>query len=185
MLLSDRCIGEALASGELRVEPLPEPGRIQPASLELTLSEDWAQWAGAWNAVIRPGGDGDQNGWCGANRFRAESVEIKPQQFLLAATTEAVCLAPTLAARVEGKSSFGRCGLAIHATAGFIDPGFQGRVTLELFNFNAFPIELKAGMPICQLALFRLSSAAVRPYGHPELGSHYQHQNGATPPSWR
>jgi dCTP deaminase len=85
-----------------------------------------------------------------------------------------------LVARIEGKSSLGRLGLIVHATAGFVDPGFHGTLTLEITNFNSVPIVLRPGLPIAQLSFMTLDQAAERPYGHPDLGSHYQRQVDAT-----
>jgi len=105
---------------------------------------------------------------------------------VLGSTIERVTLGPTLAARLEGKSSLGRLGILVHSTAGFIDPGFSGHVTLELSNVNTLPIKLWVGMKIGQLCVFRLSSPAARPYGTVGLGSRYQGQAGpAESQSWK
>jgi len=93
---------------------------------------------------------------------------------------EAIGVCPSIAARVEGKSTLGRLGLVIHSTAGFVDPGFKGNITLEMTNINSRPIVLRAGMKICQVSFHQMSSAAERPYGHEKLGSHYQNQSGVT-----
>lgn len=148
----------------LEVRPTPEDWQFQPASLELTLSATFRDLYGhVWTASDP-----------------ADPQMIHPGQMLLGSTIEYVKIPNWLAARAEGKSSLGRRGLAVHITAGFIDPGFEGQITLELVNHGPKSIVLTPGMPICQLALFRLSSRAARPYGHPDLKSHYQGQTGPT-----
>ena len=109
-----------------------------------------------------------------------ESFVLHPGEFVLGATYEAVTLPDDIAARLEGKSSLGRLGLLTHSTAGFIDPGFSGHVTLELSNVATLPITLWPGMKIGQLCFFRLSSPAEHPYGSDKYGSRYQGQSGPT-----
>lgn len=182
MLLSDVHLVEEMARGGFGVDPEPEPERIQPASIDLLLAGEFAVYQ-----------DGPHMGYIDASpvsehanppmqRFKAEEYQLPPLGFALAHTLECIKLGPEFAARVEGKSTLGRRGLVIHATAGFIDPGFTGHVTLELFNCTRYPILLRAGMRICQLAVVPMSSAVKRPYGSPGLGSHYQGQTGATTP---
>jgi dCTP deaminase len=110
-----------------------------------------------------------------------EPFILHPGEFVLASTYEVVTLPDDVAGRLEGKSSLGRLGLLTHSTAGFIDPGFSGHVTLELSNVANLPIKLMPGMKIGQLCLFRLSSPAERPYGSGATGSRYQGQRGPTP----
>ncbi len=105
---------------------------------------------------------------------------LEPGEFILGSTIEAVSIPDHLACRFEGKSSLGRIGLTTHVTAGFVDPGFRGTITLEIKNENQFPIILKPGMFIGQLCFFRLNIHVDRPYGSDELGSHYQNQAGVT-----
>ena len=109
-----------------------------------------------------------------------EPFVLHPGEFVLGATYEHITLPDEVAARLEGKSSLGRLGLLTHSTAGFIDPGFSGHVTLELSNVATLPIKLWPGMKIGQLCFFRLSSAAEHPYGSAATGSHYQGQRGPT-----
>lgn len=160
MLLSDRDIHAAIDSGALGIDPL-DRSLIQPASIDLRLSEefrvDGELVTVPWSMVIVPGG------------------------FVLGCTLEHIALDADLAGRVEGKSSWGRLGLLVHATAGFVDPGFAGQITLELYNASPTPITLHPGEPIAQLCLMPLSSPALRPYGTPGLGSRYQGQTGPTP----
>lgn len=110
----------------------------------------------------------------------SESFVLHPGEFVLGATFEVVTLPDDIAARLEGKSSLGRLGLLTHSTAGFIDPGFSGHVTLELSNVATLPITLWPGMKIGQLCFFRLSSPAEHPYGSEKYGSRYQGQRGPT-----
>lgn len=98
----------------------------------------------------------------------------------LASTKETITLGPGYAAQIGGKSSLGRLGLTVHQTAGFIDPGFHGQITLELVNLGSRPIVLTEGMRIAQLTIWTLDQPAERPYGHAALGSHYQGQHGPT-----
>src|ERR687889_1383984 len=109
-----------------------------------------------------------------------EPFVIHPGEFCLGRTQERVELPDDLVSRIEGKSSLGRLGLIVHATAGFVDPGFRGSLTLEITNFNSVPIVLRPGLPIAQLSFMALDRPAERPYGHPELGSHYHGQTDAT-----
>lgn len=162
-MLSDQDILHAINIGELTISPLAD-NAVQPASVDLCL--------GPYLTTV----DG--------NTTHKIPHTMLPGEFLLASTVEEVHLSPSLAARVEGKSSIGRLGLAVHVTAGFIDPGFRGQITLELLNVSGRPIELRDRMRISQLSITRLSSPAVRPYGTPSLRSHYQGQSGPTP-SWR
>ena len=109
-----------------------------------------------------------------------ESFVIHPGEFCLGRTLEWVELPDDIVARIEGKSSLGRLGLIVHATAGFCDPGWKGTLTLELNNLTRVPIKLYPGLPIAQLSFMTLDRPALRPYGSPELGSHYQGQRAAT-----
>ncbi len=109
-----------------------------------------------------------------------ETFILHPGEFVLGSTYETITLPDDIAARVEGKSSLGRLGLLTHATAGFVDPGFTGHVTLELSNVATLPIVLHPGMKIGQLCFFQLSSASEHPYGSSVTGSHYQGQRGPT-----
>ena len=170
MMLSDRDIKRYLDSGELEIDPLTNPDlQIQPSSVDLTLS----------NTFIIPNlhiNRTDGQASISTNRqvkITDDSVfEIYPGDFVLASTRERIKLPDFLSARAEGRSSIGRLGLLIHLTAGFIDPGFNGCITLELCNLSKSTIALTPGMRICQLALFQLSSPCERPYGS-ERGSKY------------
>lgn len=163
MLLPDHHIQTAIESGEITVTPF-DPHMIQPASLDLRISD---QIIDTKNLDPHP--------------HTFTHYRLNPGVFALASTLETIHIPPHLAGRVEGKSSHGRRGLHIHATAGFIDPGFHGQITLELYNAGPDPIHITPGMPIAQLSLTTLTTPAARPYGSPGIGSHYQHQTGPTP----
>ncbi|NLF04688.1 MAG: dCTP deaminase [Actinomycetales bacterium] len=178
MLLSDRDIRAQLDSGRVVLDPY-EPGMIQPASIDVRLDRFFRLFDNHKYSVIDPAQEQPE---------LTRLVEVEPDQpfvlhpgeFVLAATYEQVTLPDDVAARLEGKSSLGRLGLLTHSTAGFIDPGFSGHVTLELSNVATLPITLWPGMKIGQLCFFRLSSPAEEPYGSARYGSRYQGQRGPT-----
>lgn len=176
-MLSDRDIRTALETGRLKIEPLGEKA-IQPASIDLRLGNSfWVFPAGEEPLdMYKPLVDGVDR-----QTVIADEFILQPNTFVLATTAERVTMPNDLVARIEGKSSLGRLGLFVHITAGFIDPGFGGNITLELLNVSGRPLKLTAGMKIAQLSLQELSSPAERPYGHPDLGSKYQGQTVATP----
>ncbi len=179
MLLSDRDIQAEIAAGRVQLEPF-ETEMVQPSSVDVRLDRyfrvfenhryphiDPAQEQPDLTRLVEPAGE--------------EPFILHPGEFALASTYEVVTLPDDVAGRLEGKSSLGRLGLLTHSTAGFIDPGFSGHVTLELSNVATLPIKLWPGMKIGQLCLFRLSSAAEHPYGSAKYGSRYQGQRGPTP----
>jgi dCTP deaminase len=169
----------------LVVYPPPEDIQFQPASLDLRLGNQFK-----WFEAPTDSGSLDPTvsypkEWVGTCTVpHVEGAEafymLEPGVFTLATTLEAVRMPSDLVARVEGKSSLGRLGLIIHATAGFIDPGFKGNITLEMMNLSPRPIALKIGMRICQLSFEKVDGRVERPYGHPSLGSKYQGQQGVT-----
>jgi dCTP deaminase len=178
-MLSDRDIRKALASDELQILPHVPDNAVQPASIDLHLANTFWVFPASEEVFdpfqpIEP--DAQKR-----EPVVAETFDIHPGQFVLASTTEHVTLSAALVARIEGKSSLGRLGLFVHITAGFIDPGFSGNITLELLNVSGRPLRLHAGMKIAQLSIQELTSPAERPYGHPDLGSKYQGQTVATP----
>lgn len=166
MILSDQDIYAELLDGGLSVTPPSPLSAFQPASLEVHLAD------AATRNLWYPDQFGDVE--------PAETWWLEPGEFALGSTVEKLALPSHLCAQVNGKSSLGRLGLLVHATAGFIDPGFQGQITLELKNLSNHTIALTREMAVAQLVFHRLSSPSQRPYGHPELGSHYQHQTGTT-----
>lgn len=166
MILSDVSLRNELEWGALVIDPPPADAAIQPASIDLHLG-DHIRWG--WDLDEKTDLDG------------VRSVFLGPGEFMLGHTAEHVSIPAHLVAVLNGKSSLGRLGLSIHITAGFIDPGFRGQITLELHNCSQRKVPLTAGMPIGQLVLMRLTEPAERPYGSPGLNSKYQNQAGATP----
>jgi dCTP deaminase len=175
VILSDRDIRAALQRHDdpLIVDPGFDPRRLQPASLELTLAADVLVDMG--EAGVHPSTLSED-----ATLRRGQFGLLHPGCFVLASTLETVRIPTDLVAQVNGKSSHGRRGLVIHQTAGFIDPGFRGQITLELHNVSLNPFRLTLGMPICQLVFFQMTSPAERPFGTEGLGSHFMGQQGPT-----
>jgi deoxycytidine triphosphate deaminase len=164
-MFGSHMIEEQMEQGRIKIEGSPplltgEAPYLQPVSYELTLGSEFAV------GFYRP--------------TNAINYWIKPGEFLLGHTTEVVTLSPEVAATVHGKSTLGRRGLAVHVTAGLIDPGFSGQITLEMVNHSEWDIELTPGMRICQVTFDFVTGGCV-PYGDPSMGNHYQNQRGATP----
>ena len=178
MLLSDRDIRAEVDAGRVALDPW-DPAMVQPSSVDVRLDAWFRLFDNHKYAVIDPAQDQSD-----LTRLIEvdpdEGFVLHPGEFVLGSTLETVTLPDDLAARVEGKSSLGRLGLLTHATAGFVDPGFSGHVTLELSNVATLPIRLWPGMKIGQLCFFRLSSPTEHPYGSAAYGSHYQGQRGPT-----
>ncbi|HIZ99419.1 MAG TPA: dCTP deaminase [Candidatus Janibacter merdipullorum] len=178
MLLSDRDIRAEIDGGRVVLDPW-DPAMIQPSSVDVRMDRYFRLFDNHKYPVIDPAADQPD-----LTRLidvdPAEGFVLHPGEFVLGSTLETVTLPDDLAARVEGKSSLGRLGLLTHATAGFVDPGFSGHVTLELSNVATLPIRLWPGMKVGQLCFFRLSSPAEHPYGSAAYGSHYQGQRGPT-----
>src|SRR6195952_2989157 len=178
MLLSDRDIKAQFATGRLGLDPL-DLEMVQPSSVDVRLDRVFRVFDNHKYAFIAPAEEQPE---------LTHLVEVAPDQpfilhpgeFVLGATYELITLPDDIAARLEGKSSLGRLGLLTHSTAGFIDPGFSGHVTLELSNVATLPIKLWPGMKIGQLCFIRLSSPAEKPYGSTEYSSRYQGQRGPT-----
>ncbi|HEY8766435.1 MAG TPA: dCTP deaminase [Dehalococcoidia bacterium] len=179
MLLSDGDIRKEIASGRITLEPW-DPEMVQPSSVDVRIDRyfrvfenhryphiDPAEEQPDLTRLVETPGD--------------EPFILHPGEFVLASTYEVVTLPDDVSARLEGKSSIGRLGLLTHSTAGFIDAGFSGHVTLELSNVATLPIKLWPGMKIGQLCFFRLTSPAEQPYGSGASGSRYQGQRGPTP----
>ena len=179
MLLSDRDIRAAIDAGRIMLEPY-DAEMVQPSSVDVRIDRyfrvfenhryphiDPSVEQAELTRLVEPEGD--------------EPFILHPGEFVLGSTYEVVSLPDDVSARLEGKSSLGRLGLLTHSTAGFIDAGFSGHVTLELSNVATLPIKLWPGMKIGQLCFFRLTSPAEAPYGSGAQGSRYQGQRGPTP----
>ena len=184
VLLSDRDIVAELGSGRVVLDPY-EPSLLQPSSFDVRLDRFFRLFDNHKYAVIDPAEHQPELTRLVETKA-GEPFILHPGEFVLGSTYEAVTLPDDIAARLEGKSSLGRLGLLTHSTAGFIDPGFSGHVTLELGNVATLPIKLWPGMKIGQLAFFQLTSPAENPYGSAVYGSRYQGQRGPTPSrSWQ
>lgn len=178
MLLSDRDIRAELEAGRIGLDPSADD-MIQPSSVDVRIDRYFRLFDNHKYPYIDPAEDQPD---------LTRLIEVKPDEpfilhpgeFVLGATYEQVTLPDDIAARLEGKSSLGRLGLLTHSTAGFIDPGFSGHVTLELSNMATLPIKLWPGMKIGQLCFFKLSSPAEKPYGSAEYKSRYHGQRGPT-----
>jgi len=179
VLLSDRDICAEIEAKRVALEPF-EPAMVQPSSVDVRLDRFFRVFENHKYPHIDPSIDQPDL----TRQVHPEDGEpfiLHPGEFVLGSTYEMVSLPDDVAARLEGKSSLGRLGLLTHSTAGFIDPGFSGHVTLELSNVATLPIKLWPGMKIGQLCFFRLSSPAEHPYGSEKYGSRYQGQRGPTP----
>ncbi|WP_072314599.1 dCTP deaminase [Agrococcus sp. Marseille-P2731] len=178
MLLSDRDIRARLDSGSLGLDPL-DRSMLQPSSVDVRLDRGFRLFDNHKYPYIDPAEDQPELTRLievGAD----EAFILHPGEFVLGATYERISLPDDVAARLEGKSSLGRLGLLTHSTAGFIDPGFSGHVTLELSNVSTLPIKLWPGMKIGQVCYFQLSSPAEVPYGQGGNLNRYQGQRGPT-----
>jgi dCTP deaminase len=179
MILSDRTIREELAAGRIVIDPLDE-SCVQPSSVDLRLDRLFRVFLNHTMPVIDVKQDLED-----LTRMveidEGDAFILHPGEFVLGSTYERVSLPDDLVARIEGKSSLGRLGLLIHSTAGFIDAGFSGHITLELSNVANLPITLYPGMKIGQVSFLRMTTPADVPYGSSRVGSKYQGQRGPTP----
>ena len=179
MLLSDRDIRAEIAAERLGIDPY-DPALVQPSSVDVRLDNMFRVFNNTRYTHIDPSIQQDELTSL-MQPDPGEPFVLHPGEFVLGSTLELCTLPDDLAGRLEGKSSLGRLGLLTHSTAGFIDPGFSGHITLELSNVANLPITLWPGMKIGQLCLLRLTSPAEHPYGSAQAGSKYQGQRGPTP----
>ena len=178
MLMSDRDIRAQIEAGNIGLEPL-DMGLLQPSSFDVRLDRFFRLFDNHKYAYIDPAEN--QSDLTRLVEVAAdEAFILHPGEFVLGSTYEFVTLPDNIAARLEGKSSLGRLGLLTHSTAGFVDPGFNGHVTLELANVSNLPIKLWPGMKVGQLCFFQLSSPSETPYGSAKYNSRYQGQRGPT-----
>jgi dCTP deaminase len=178
MVLSDRSIREALAAGHIAIDPLDE-SCIQPSSVDLHVDRYFRLFRNHTSRVIDV--REDQEDLTELVDVGEDPLILHPGEFVLGSTTEKVTLPPDLVARLEGKSSLGRLGLLIHSTAGFVDAGWDGHLTLELSNVANLPITVYPGMKIGQISFLQMTTPADAPYGSDGLKSKYQGQWGPTP----
>jgi len=179
MVLSDRSIKEAIAQGRIIIDPLGEDC-VQPSSVDLHIDQFFRVFRNHTQRVI------DVRD---AQEDLTELIDVGPDspmilhpgEFMLGSTTERIAIPDDIVGRLDGKSSLGRLGLVIHSTAGFVDAGWAGHITLELSNVANLPITLYPGMKIGQISFFQMTTPADRPYGSEGLGSKYSGQRGPTP----
>lgn len=174
MVISDIDIIERIANCELVIEPYNE-GNVEPASVDLRLGEEFrrADLHHSDSIDLRDS-SGEEIDWI----HHTGSIKLFPGDFVLASTKERVSLPDDVVGEVFGRSSLARLGISVHQTAGYIDPGFEGQITLELSNHGPVPVTVAADQRICQISFKELSSPAIEPYGHED--SQYQNQSGAT-----
>ncbi len=176
MILSDKSLREEIQKGKLVVKPFDEKC-LQPASIDLKLADEFRVFKHTNYALI----DIKQNFGEYTDQVKIKNGEpfvLHPGEFVLGSTIEWVEVPDYLVGRLEGKSSLGRLGIITHATAGFVDPGFKGRLTLEISNVGKIPVSLYPGMRIAQFSIIKLTEPAEKPYGSAELNSKYQGQLG-------
>jgi len=180
VILSDREILQRLATGDIIIDPEPDRDiQVGPSSVDLRLGNEFIVFRREKKPFIDPFADDPTLFTEKVVLSEDEPFIIHPGEFVLASTEEYVRVPSDLVARVDGRSSLGRLGIIIHATAGFIDPGFEGTITLEITNINVMPVALYPGMRICQISFETMNRPAERPYGV-KTGSKYQGQRGPT-----
>lgn len=179
MVLSDISIKKALDNNLLVIEPF-DPSSIQPSSVDLKLGKEFLIFKNAKKAFLDFRKDDPSEFMEKVVITDDEPIIVHPKEFILGTTVERVTIPADIVARLEGKSSLGRLGIIVHATAGYVDPGFEGDLTLEISNMSNIPIALYSGMKICQITFFQMTTKAKLLYGDKRLKSHYQGQKGVT-----
>lgn len=177
-ILSDKDIEIYLKEGKIKIDPLLNTEKqIQPSSVDLRLGNEFKGFKIIKKPFIDPKDPEDIESYMETIKIEeGEYFIIHPNEFTLATTFEKVTIPDNLVARVEGRSSMGRLGVTMHVTAGFIDPGFEGNITLEISNIGKMPVVLYPGQRVCQIVFETMTSPAKRPYGHPERNSKYMGQ---------
>lgn len=176
-ILSDKDLKEYIKNKKIIIDPLKDEEQIQPSSVDMRLGDEFKVFKVIRKPYIDPKDDEDL-----ASYMESIIVEnnnafiIHPGEFALATTYEYVKVPNDLVARVEGRSSMGRLGVTMHVTAGYIDPGFEGKITLEISNIGAMPVALYPGQRVCQLVFETMTNPAEKPYGHPDRNSKYMGQ---------
>ena len=179
MIFSDRTIKESIATGRISVEPYDE-SYVQPSSIDLRVDRYFRVFENHKYPHIDPR-TRQEDLTTIVEVVEDEAFVLHPGEFVLGSTLERIRLGDDVVARLEGKSSLGRLGLLIHSTAGFVDPGFDGYLTLELSNVANLPIAIYPAMKIGQISFYQMTTPADNPYGSTEAGSKYQGQRGPTP----
>ena len=180
-MLSDKDIKAALADGTIVVEPIEDVEmQIQPASIDLRLGNDFRVFKHTQRGFIDPLRDDMEEYTEVIHVPDGEPFMLHPGEFVLGSIKEYIRIPDNIVAQVDGRSSLGRLAILVHATAGFIDPGFEGNITLELSNVGKMPVAFYPNMRVCQISFSPLSSRSELPYGHPDRKSKYQGQRGPT-----
>lgn len=176
-ILSDKTIKEYLEEGKIVIDPLKDEQQIQPSSVDMRLGDEFKVFKVIRKPYIDPKDEEDIAKYMESSTVpEGEAFIIHPNEFALATTQEYVKVPDDLVARVEGRSSMGRLGVTMHVTAGYVDPGFEGRITLEISNIGAMPVALYPGQRVCQLVFETMTTPAELPYGHPKRNSKYMKQ---------
>ena len=173
-ILSDKTIKEYLEEGKIVIDSLKDEQQIQPSSVDMRLGDEFKVFKVIRKPYIDPKDEEDIAE--SSTVPEGEAFIIHPNEFALATTQEYVKVPDDLVARVEGRSSMGRLGVTMHVTAGYVDPGFEGRITLEISNIGAMPVALYPGQRVCQLVFETMTTPAELPYGHPKRNSKYMKQ---------
>lgn len=181
--LSDGTIRRMVADGTIGVEPLPDDDQYQPASLDLRLGATFKELTPSHDPLDPADHDSVRRAYRpvskDSGRFVDDALVLNPGEFVLGTTRERVSVPPHLEAEIEGRSSYGRLAITVHATARYVDPGFRGHLTLEILNIGPRPVVLRPGTKICQLRFASLDTECVRPYGE-KPNSKYQDQTDPT-----
>ena len=176
-ILSDKTIKEYLKEGKIVIDPIKDEKQIQPSSVDMRLGDEFKVFKVIRKPYIDPKDEEDVASYMESTTVKkGEAFIIHPNEFALATTSEYVKLPDDLVARVEGRSSMGRLGVTMHVTAGFIDPGFEGKITLEISNIGAMPVALYSGQRVCQIVFETMTTPSEIPYGHPSRNSKYMGQ---------
>ena len=176
-ILSDKTIKEYLEEGKIVIDPLKDEQQIQPSSVDMRLGDEFKVFKVIRKPYIDPKDEEDIAEYMESSTVpEGEAFIIHPNEFALATPQEYVKVPDDLVARVEGRSSMGRLGVTMHVTAGYVDPGFEGRITLEISNIGAMPVALYPGQRVCQLVFETMTTPAELPYGHPKRNSKYMKQ---------
>lgn len=176
-ILSDKTIKEYLKEGKIIIEPIEDEKQIQPSSVDMRLGDEFKVFKVIRKPYIDPKDEEDVASYMESAVVKeGDAFIIHPNEFALATTSEYVKLPDDLVARVEGRSSMGRLGVTMHVTAGFIDPGFEGKITLEISNIGSMPVALYPGQRVCQIVFETMTTPSEIPYGHPDRNSKYMGQ---------
>ena len=183
MILCDKTIKKMVLDDDIHINPLPKENQFQPSSIDLRLDYIFKHYSNSKLAAIDT-----KNKYMDLNKYteteilkyRHDPYVIQPDDFILAQTLENIRLPDNVVGIVEGRSSFGRLGLAIHVTAGYIDPGFEGKITLEIKNLNTIPLAIYPEQRICQIVFYEMDKKAKYPYGDSRINSKYQFQKEPT-----